>query len=292
MVSKRAKYLMNNYLDGKLTEEEILELKEYLKDPEYKNYFMDLRRADMTINLGMMKKLFEEDLEWGSSEFSDEEIEEDIRKYGGKPKEGDKSREFVRVLSRAHQARQARQVRKKFIKESIIATLAAAAMVTVVLILWSKLGGSSGEKLYARYHEKYEYELFRSDRTMDKDYLHAVENYNEDDYQASIRISQQIISENPAHIEARFLYALSLQESGIIDEAMEQHHILLAEAENKNERIYPLSAWYLGLCYVLKEEPLQALKYLEIARDNAGLFLDRDEVGELMRKVGEIGSHF
>lgn len=288
MVSKRAKDLMNEYLDGKLTEEEILELKEYLKDPEYKDYFMDLRQADMTINLGMMKKLFDEDPEWDSPEFSDEEIKEDIRKYGGKPKEGDKTWEFVRELSRAHQAHQAHQARKRFMKRSIIATLAAAAMVAVVLILWSNIGGSSGEKLYASYHEKYEYELFRSDRTMDKDYLRAVENYNEDEYQASIRISQQIISKNPAHMEARFIYALSLQESGIIDEAVEQYHILLTETEGKNERIYPLSAWYLGLCYVLEEEPLQALKYLEIARDNAGLFLDRDEVGELMREVGEI----
>lgn len=284
MVSERTKDLIHKYLEGLLSEEEQQELREHLKDPECREYFTDASQADAIITKGMMKKVIEEDPDWDTSELSDEEIREDIRKYRSNKDDNDETLKFVKELDRAYHRK---QKRKKRIRK-IIPLLAAAAMVAVVLILWSTFGGLTGEKLYARYYEKYQFELSRSDIKGENSYIRAVENYNEGNYEASMNIGRQILDNNPDHPEARFVYALSLQETGLIDEAIEQYRPLVEKASGRNERIKALSAWYLGLCYVLEEEPVKALEYLNIAKENAGMFLDENEVDELMRKVGEI----
>ena len=284
MVSERTKDLIHKYLEGLLSEEEQQELREYLKDPECMEYFTDASQADTIITSGMMKKLIEEDPDWDTSEISDEEIREDIRKYRSKKKDDDETRNFVNELDKAYQRQNERKKRIKLFSP----VAAAAAMVAVVLILWSTFGGPDGKKLYAQYYEKYQFEFSRSDQVGESSYIRTVENYNEGNYEASINMSREILENNPDHIETRFIYALSLQETGLIEKAIEQYRPLVEESAGRNERIYPLSAWYLGLCYLLKEETLKALEYLNIAKENAGIFLDEDEVEELMRRVGEI----
>ncbi len=284
MVSERAKDLIIRHLEGLLSEKEKQELKECLKDPECKEYFRDASRADKMINSEMMKKAIEEDPYGDTSESNDEEIIEDIRKYRSNKKDDDKTRKFVNELDRAYQRQ---HERKRKIRQ--FAPIAAAAMVAVVLILWSTFGSPSAEKLYAQYYEKHQFELSRSDQQEESSsYIRALEYYNENNYETSMSISLEILQNNPDLVEARFIYALSLQETGSIEEAIEQYRILVEESAGSNERIHPLSAWYLGLCYVLKEEPMKALEYLNIAKQNAGIFLDVEEVEELIRRVGEI----
>ena len=285
MVSKRTKDLIHRNLEGLLSEKEKQELEECLKDPECMEYFRDASRADILISSEMMKRTIEQDQDRDTSEISDEEIREEILKYRSDKKDDDKTRMFLNKLDRAYQRQHERKKRIRL----FVPIAAAAAMVAVVLILWSTFGGPTGEKLYAQYYEKYQFELSRSDQQAEsRSYIRALEYYNEGNYENSMSISRQILENNPDHIEARFIYALSLQETGLIDEAIEQYRPLVEESAGKNERIHPLSAWYLGLCYILKEESMKALEYMNIAKQNAGIFLDVEEVEELMRKVGEI----
>ncbi len=285
MVSERTKDLIHRHLEGLLSEKEKQEFTECLKDPDCREYFREASRTDILISSEMMKKAGEEDPDRNTSDVGDEDIIEDIRKYRSDEKDDVKTRNFVNELDRAYQRQQERK--KKIRQFGPIA--AAAAMVAVVLILWSSFGGPTGEKLYAQYYEKYQFEFSRSEHLdAGSTYIRAVENFNEGNYETSIDMSSEILNNNPDHTEARFIYALSLQETGLIDEAIEQYGQLVEESAGRNERIHPLSAWYLGLCYVLKEEPMKALEYLNIAKDNAGIFLEGKEVEELMRRVGEI----
>ena len=264
---------MHQALEGTISKSGWKELDEALRHPGVREYYEKLRLADKIVEKGLAgaKKYGMDELEGLPP---DEEIEEDIRKYGGM--KDDNLRRLVDEAARKFEARRSG-------RRIIFRSAAAAALVLGLVLGWVVLK-QGPERLYAKYYSPLEYNITRSEINLAEGYFNAIEYYNEGRYAESAELIGIILENEPGNREYRFLYALSLQGNREIDRAMEQYRLLLDSGE-KDEKYTPLSAWYLGLCYLLKGDKDSADHYLEIAAEEGGMWIDREKVEEIRGRL-------
>jgi hypothetical protein len=279
-MKKRVKHLIHLHIEGRISDRQKEELEEYLKDPENRDYLEKAQLAEKIIQKGFEESKREEDwreLMGGEDEISDEEIEEDIRKY--RPNASERKTlvgEFERSYQKGRQRKRIQWV-----------GLAAAAVLVFAMIVILPDRKPDSDKLYSKHYQTWQFLRTRNIQDMDPLYNHALNTFGEGDYQQSAKIAGQLTDRDPDNLDVRFLYALSLQELGYLENAAEQYRVLVEESKGRNEMIRPVSAWYLGLIYIKQELPDSAQHYLEIARDEGSIFVGREKVEEVLGGIGD-----
>ena len=274
-MNEHIKELMHRHIDGMLDKTGQRELQEALRDPQCREYFEKLKKADDFVQKGLAEAIKRRRREKEGIP-SREEIENDIRKYGGKMDE-----DFRQKMEELHRRHLWRQRRKQLV---IQWSSAAAVLVLGIVFLWAGLNPGP-KRLYSRYYIPHDFYAVRSEGTVPAEYSEATDYYNEGNYEASAVISGTLSEREPGNADYRFLYALSLQGKGEIEAAVVQYRILLEDNKVEDEMIYPLSAWYLGLCYLLEGDKDSADRYFGIAAEEGGMWIDREKVEEIRGRL-------
>ncbi|MGC9344985.1 MAG: hypothetical protein ACP5E3_19935, partial [Bacteroidales bacterium] len=227
-MKKRVKHLIHLSVEGRITDRQQAELDGYLKDPENREYLEQAELAEKIIQKGLEEKQREEDWSELINEedgISDEEIEEDIRNY--RPKAGE-SRNLVEEFERNyHKGR-----RRKLVQRI---SLAAAAVLVLAMIVVLPDWGPNPDRLYDKYYQGWEFTRTRSIQDIDPLYIQALNAWQDGDYEQSAKIAGTLTDRDPDNLEARFLYAQSLQKLDYLENAAAEYRILAEEAKGRNE---------------------------------------------------------
>jgi hypothetical protein len=140
--------------------------------------------------------------------------------------------------------------------------------------------------LYNDYHSKFNLFITRAPKDISKiTYYDAVNFYITDKYKEALDKCKLLLQKDPSNMDYRFLFALTLNESGLTGQAKQVYLPLIRESLNvKNDMIYAVSTWHVSLIYLKEEKPDSSLFYLNTLRPEDNLFVDLN-ITEELRKI-------
>jgi len=268
-MNERAIELMHRLLDLEITDNEKIELKQILKDPEAMAYFKELKQAEDFMHETALRNFMKEcDGEWTL-----EEIKADIEKYGKNPSPETKA--FVEKLNTNYYQR-------KFRIRTGLQIAAAAMVIGFGMFLWLNFRTSLNERLYVQNYTPHEFIINRSATDVNSKLNAAQQYYNEGNYEASMKRVRYLNDSGNVNDETRFLFALNLQ-------AKEEYGLALAVyntlTESENEMVKALSAWYGGLCALRLERPEEARNLFQLFRNSGSIYRDGKDVERILNKL-------
>jgi|WetSurMetagenome_2_1015567.scaffolds.fasta_scaffold08546_2 TolA-binding protein len=161
-------------------------------------------------------------------------------------------------------------------------SVAAAALVSVFLLIRTLLPSSDPEYLFTSYYKPFE-AVSPVTRSVNADlnitFSSAVSSYKKGDYLAASAGLEAVLKKEPSSITAIFYMGLSQLAQGNYDNAIKN---LVQVAEGSGD--YGKEAqWYLGLSYLKKGDKLKAAEYFESLEKSRGYYHDRSE--KILRRL-------
>jgi len=279
----RVKYLIEKYIENDITSDELKELLSYLDQPEWEEYFHQSLETEKIIREGfeyLLRKKMKEEYEKFETDIPFEEIEDDVLKYGIKAGENRPLSELI------HEQKQIRRYKKLNVILSIKCAILVIALICCILFSHVINNQTSGNRLYNEYYKKFNLFVTRAPKPVSKIYYYETVNlYITNQYEEALDRCRLLLQKDPSNMDYRFLYALTLTESGLTDQAKQVYIPLVNESLGKNDMIYAVSTWHVILIYLKEEKPDSSIYYLNTFRTEDNLFADPDRVEELKNKL-------
>ncbi len=235
-------------------------------------------------------------LEIGKSNINDiskEWVEEWHRRKQGKTGTESKSEEARNFITSSLQSGQddrklkseeGNEARKGTVRKMIIryASLSAAAVIGIFIIINTLLPSSDPGKLFDTYYQPFDAvsPVTRGMNTSQEGtYTSAVVNYRNGNYIAAASVFSSVLVKDPTSPSVRFFL-------GLTDIALNEYDqaIPLLEDVVASESDYGKEAqWYLGLAYLKNGNKQKAAEYFEQLSANKGFYQDRSE--KILRRL-------
>lgn len=140
--------------------------------------------------------------------------------------------------------------------------------------------------MYKEYYKKFNLFVTRAPKPVSKIYYYETVNlYITGQYAEALDRCKLLLQKDPSNMDYRFLYALTLTESGLTDQAKQVYIPLVNESPGKNDMIHAISTWHVSLIYLKEEKPDSSLYYLNTFPLEENLFVDPDIIEELRNKL-------
>jgi hypothetical protein len=222
--------LIENYLDGKLTEKELSDFEIRLKTDQEFAREVETHRE---VNSFIKKKAKMEEFKSTLTEAADDYFNEQ------------------------------NPLQKKTLRISWVYKTAAAVLILIAtsMGLYLLLKPVSPEKIYAQYYQPYPTDVFtRSDNTNKSDFILALQQFQQKNYKKALEIFSIMPESDSLKVTISFYCGLSYLETGNNESAI----ICLQKATtDETNAIYTVAQWYLSLAYLKNNETDKAIPILE-----------------------------
>jgi tetratricopeptide (TPR) repeat protein len=192
----------------------------------------------------------------------------EIRDFIASSLEDEKGKPVIRIVSDRK-----KEVRRKILR---YVSLAAAAIISVVILFRTLLPSYNPEKLFSTYYEPLNVisPVTRNSNTnLSNGYNSAIEMYRLGNYQgAAIGFSDAIEKDNSS-IEPLFFMGITELALENYDQAIN----MLSDATNPSINYWKEAEWYLGLAYLKTGEKEKAFTCFEILSQTEGFYHKRAE---------------
>lgn len=151
-----------------------------------------------------------------------------------------------------------------------ITGLAAAAMITAVIVIKSLYPTVNPENLYQEYYEPLNAytSTTRDASTVADKFTNAVELYKNGEYKSASSIFSDLLIKDSNNISVHFFAGLTQLQLGNTTGAI----TLLSEVESKNGDYKKEAQWYLGLAYLKSGDTKNAVNYLQKLAESKGYY--------------------
>jgi len=240
---------LENYLDGELNENEILDLEQDLMDD------LDL---EMELNL--------------HKEINEAIMEEDVMDLRSKL-------EAIEIPSTTEEKR-----KMKFHGKWRIAAASMILFIGVASVYYM-LGNKSytNEEVFMNYYKPYSIVInTRSAETTDNDQVlvQALKSYESKDYRAALSLFQSILDKDSTNLTSNFYSGISNIQ---VKEYPKANKNFTRVLDHKNNLFIEQSEWYLGFCYLMTDEREKAkVTFNSIAEGNS---FYRTKAKEILNKL-------
>jgi TolA-binding protein len=216
------------------------------------------------------------------------EWHEQKQKAGGRDKKTAEIREFITGAINSSESEHAddlnedrlkRQKRNLFVR---YASLAAAALVGVLILIRTILPSPDTEKLFNSYYRPFD-AISPVTRSLNNNesvnYSSAIESYKTGNYQMAASGFTGILQKDPSLISPRFFLGLSQLELRDYQKAVD----LLEGVVNESGEYGKESRWYLGLSYLKTGNKQKAAECFEVLSRSDGFYRERSE--KILRRL-------
>ena len=162
------------------------------------------------------------------------------------------------------------------------ATLSAAALIGVFLLIRTLLPSSDPDKLFDSYYKPFDAmsPVTRSNNNVETDsYSSAIESYKTGNYQEAAILFAGIMQKDPKAGSAQFLLGLSQLANKNFNQAIN----LLSGVANDSGEYGKEARWYLGLTYLKTANKQKATECFEYLARSNGFYRERSE--EILRRL-------
>jgi len=159
----------------------------------------------------------------------------------------------------------------RFKTRKIVFSAVAATLILLLGISGLLSRQSSQSELYHKFYSKYTTSVVArsSSSTTDHTLAIALQKFDNQEYETSRSLLQEVISRDQNNMVGHFYAGASLQELGKYQDAIKEYETVIVDKDNL---FIEQAEWYIGMCYLQTNENKKAYKQFKKIADNQGFY--------------------
>jgi len=170
----------------------------------------------------------------------------------------------------------------RFRARKVILSSIAASLILLLGITGLLTRQASHDKLYQKFYAAYNISgINRSaNESADKTLSIALQKFDNQDYEVTIDLLNEVTSRNQNNMVAHFYTGASLQETGKYQDAISEYQKVILDKDNL---FIEQAQWYIGLCYLQTNENKKAYKQFKKIAETQGFYQPKAQA--ILRKM-------